>query len=76
MFWKILTRPSTRHLKQLAANVLESSIVKVKGHKSTNGLKSYNPNDQGKFNPPGANQSALLNIQSASTSSCVESKPT
>ena len=52
------------------------SIVKITCHKSTKGLKNYNPSGQSKFNSPGADQSALLNVQDSSTSSCLESKST
>ena len=35
--------------KMKAANIPETSIIKVTGHKTTEGLKSYDPGDQGEF---------------------------
>ena len=62
--------------KLKAANVPESSIIKVTGHTSIGGLKIYDPGDQNEFcemsnalNPPSASPSTLLSIQSASSSS-------
>ena len=76
---KKLTNHSIRKtaVKKLkAANVPESSIIKVTGHKSTRGLKSYDPADQNEFreisnalNPLSASPSTSLSIQSVSSSS-------
>ena len=68
--------------KQLkAANVPESSVIKVIGSTSTRGLKSYNPGDQKEFNemcndlnPPSASPSTSLSIESASSSSLAVSR--
>ena len=66
-----------------AANVPESSIIKVTGHTSTRGLKSYDPDDQDEFrvmsnalNLCGGNQSTSVSVQNASSSSIVENIPT
>ena len=81
---KKLTNHSMRKtaVKKLkAANVPESSIIKVTGHTSTRGLKSYDPGDQNQFRemsnalkPPSASPSTSLSIQSASSSSLAVSK--
>ena len=67
--------------KLKAANVPESSIIKVTGHTSTRELKSYDPGGQNEFremsnalNPPGAGPSTSLSIESASSSSLAVSK--
>ena len=67
--------------KLKAANVPESSIIKVTGHTSTRELKSYDPGGQNEFremsnalNPPGAGPSTSLSIESASPSSLAVSK--
>ena len=64
-----------------AANVPENSIIKVTGHTSTRGLKSYDPGDQNEFremsnalSPPSTSPSTSLSIQSASSSSLAVSK--
>ena len=81
---KKLTNPSMRKtvVKQLkAANVPESSIIKVIGCTSTRGLKSYDPGDQNEFNemcnalnPPSASPSTSLSIEGASSSSLAVSR--
>ena len=69
-----MRKTTTKKLK--AANVLESSIINVTGHTSTRGLKNYDSGDQNEFremsnalNPPSANPTTSLSIQSASSSS-------
>ena len=81
---KKLTNHSIRKtaVKKLkAANVPESSIIKVTGHKSTGGLKSYDPADQNEFreisntlSPLSSSPSTSLSIQSVSSSSLAVSK--
>ena len=59
----------------------ESSIIKVTGHKSTRGLKSYDPADQNEFreisnalSPLSSSPSTSLSIESVSSSSLAVSK--
>ena len=79
---KKLTNHSMRKTvdkKLKAANVPESSIIKVTGHTSIRGLKSYDPGDQNEFremsnalNLPSASPSTLLSIErgEATTQRC------
>ncbi|XP_066935958.1 zinc finger MYM-type protein 3-like [Clytia hemisphaerica] len=49
---KKITNHSGRKLfvkKMKAANIPETSIIKITGHKTTEGLKSYDPGDQGEM---------------------------
>ena len=81
---KKLANHSTRKtvLKKLkAANVAESSIIKVTGHASSRGLEIYDPGYQNEFyeipnaiNSPSASPSTSLSIERVSSSSLAVSK--